>query len=1817
MKRRITSLCLILTMMFTLLPNINAHAASYNIDKAEEYAKAHWNDGVGLCADFCSACLRAGGIDVNISGTRTLKNFLVDRGYASVYLLTTAQGVNLRWSSYSDKVSPGDIIINYCPTCQVYPHVVFVSDDKSDGYIRYYAHNAAKNNQRYYTGSTGYGSHPGHSFQTYVIHINNGVYGGVEQPKPVHTHSFERQTESGHPHKIYDVCSCGEKIYRGTGLISSCKDCFPLGSVKLTRSFDKVGGTATFYRNDVRNAHSYTLKVYKDSNLYGTYNMSNISYKVSGLPAGSYHAVVTAKSNNTGETRSASCSTFRIVNTYTVSYNANGGSGAPSSQTKIQDSPMTITTSKPYREHYVFKGWASSKTATEAQYQPGGAYTKNTKITLYAVWEPETYTVSFDINGGKGELSDTTITYGDTMKMPNTVVQDGYYLKGWAKSDSASDPDYLLGRDYKIEENLKLYAVWGASTWFGDVATSFAGGDGTEENPYQISNSAELAYLAKIVNSQSSAPEYKYYILTDNINMGYNEWVPIGLLGNANQYFYGSFDGNGYTISDLYMTQSNEGNLGLFGYTKDSEISNLNITGAIENVSSGGKLTVGGIAGHAEKTDIEKCNAMYFTISGISSGDDEYSSIGCIVGIASAGGNISDCTVKNGSINLRDGDFEAGILAGNSFVNINNCTVISEESGLFSAASGTDDIRLGGLCGNLSGNAEKCSVNAPYFTNELYSSASNHTGGLVGYLSGAVSVCSVQFKNGNSKSINGGNYNSSIYSSAGNSIISGGLVGFAQTNNAKITDCKYDGQSITGISSSAYAITGGLAGRMDAKTNPKVSVNGGQSLSRADLPTKTGYKATWYTDANFQNEYDFSQVLTNDITLYAKWEKGDDTPDIWDGTSKEPAYNAETKTYTITNGEELSWVSDVSNEVITSGENFPDNISFKGYTIELANDIYLNDTTDWENWNETNAPENNWIAISSRDYHPSTGWIERNFAGTFNGNNYNIFGMYCRYGSLHGLFGKLCGIVKNIEMRKGCLTDSDDYSGGIAAVLENGTIIESRNHINILGSGGGISGISSGNVTVEKCYNYGNILSESGSCGGIIGCVEDNATIINCHNFGDIVNDDYSGGIVGLGGGNIKYCSNHGTITGTSSFFGCTACGISWGGSISYCYNTGEINNTKNGMCAGISLLPSSISNCYNTGKITNGSGIVYNLNTGSHTVQNVYNIGTISSGYGIVGEILGDYLGSGDKYILRNCYATQSSLYYIKNTNGVTLTNVSRKTSTQMKSLSNLTGFSTSVWSTNASINNGYPYLKALEETYKTYTVTAVTEYDNSAISRSFANIDGIIYSDAKLNAYSGGILGEAYGSADNNSTAKGLISIADNISSKTSSSSSNESSGYVVGYNLNNSFDFTTSYYNSDVLSNGITNTTGTSRPLTALKIPSFLTTLVGLNAYESMNHLNEDETAVWVIKSGELPELYYNVLNDVSISKDIVNGTVAVDKEQAVDGEIVTVTASPAEGYVLNTIYVNGIEIAGNTFEMSGDADIYATFTEETKDYNITVKSDENASATLVNADEAMPVMLMAVNSDTAQGTSELTAKDGTEIQVNTFADEQYTVDSVMVNGEEVIGDSFIVTDNSVVTLQVESLDTGFEAVTNDAQDVREHSAVVSGSVTDSSEGVGRYIRYWSADDISTVYTTNVEEGSGEYNTEIFNLDSNTKYYYQMTEFGEIKSFTTLEEAYTGEDLPDGENNCITTTTYKKLNTTYKFTIKADREVNNENVYVALYDENGNLLNLAVAVFDGDIETTVTVPIISGIRYADVFVWKTEMSPAASAERIQIIE
>ena len=127
-----------------------------------------------------------------------------------------------------------------------------------------------------------------------------------------------------------------------------------------------------------------------------------------------------------------------------------------------------------------------------------------------------------------------------------------------------------------------------ATAWDGSIATAFAGGTGTESDPYQIADGAQLAYLASEVN-KGQAYENSYFVLTADVNLGNIEWTPIGnsfsdaLFGGTDySLFAGNLDGKGHTISNISIgTENNpfESDVfGLFGAT-DGKISNLNLDG--------------------------------------------------------------------------------------------------------------------------------------------------------------------------------------------------------------------------------------------------------------------------------------------------------------------------------------------------------------------------------------------------------------------------------------------------------------------------------------------------------------------------------------------------------------------------------------------------------------------------------------------------------------------------------------------------------------------------------------------------------------------------------------------------------------------------------------------------------------------------------------------------------------------------------------------------------------------------------------------------------------------------------------------------------------------------------------------------------------------------------------------------------------------------------------------------------------------------------------------------------------------------------------
>ena len=190
------------------------------------------------------------------------------------------------------------------------------------------------------------------------------------------------------------------------------------------------------------------------------------TYSISGNGSATKTITVTFKNYNTDNDDSATKNVTFNVNvpawtSYTVSYNANGGTGAPGNQTKWKDQTLTLSGTKPARTGYSFLGWSTSSTATSATYSAGGSYTANSAATLYAVWKANTYTIKYNANGGTGAPSNQTKTYGKTLTLSTTKpTRTNYTFKGWSTSASATTATYSAGGSYTANAAATLYAVW-------------------------------------------------------------------------------------------------------------------------------------------------------------------------------------------------------------------------------------------------------------------------------------------------------------------------------------------------------------------------------------------------------------------------------------------------------------------------------------------------------------------------------------------------------------------------------------------------------------------------------------------------------------------------------------------------------------------------------------------------------------------------------------------------------------------------------------------------------------------------------------------------------------------------------------------------------------------------------------------------------------------------------------------------------------------------------------------------------------------------------------------------------------------------------------------------------------------------------------------------------------------------------------------------------------------------------------------------------------------------------------------------------------
>lgn len=188
--------------------------------------------------------------------------------------------------------------------------------------------------------------------------------------------------------------------------------------------------------------------------------------------------------------------TVPALTSYTITYNANGGSGAPSSQTKYYGQTLKLSSTKPTKNGYTFAGWGTSASDTTVDYASGANYTANASDELFAIWK-KTITLSYNANGGSGAPSSQSATvYNATTHYTFTIsstkpTRTGYTFLGWNIVNTATTASFSSGDVCSMSASDTLYAVWSENkltvNYYSNYAT-YAAFKGVEVNANESTN---------------------------------------------------------------------------------------------------------------------------------------------------------------------------------------------------------------------------------------------------------------------------------------------------------------------------------------------------------------------------------------------------------------------------------------------------------------------------------------------------------------------------------------------------------------------------------------------------------------------------------------------------------------------------------------------------------------------------------------------------------------------------------------------------------------------------------------------------------------------------------------------------------------------------------------------------------------------------------------------------------------------------------------------------------------------------------------------------------------------------------------------------------------------------------------------------------------------------------------------------------------------------------------------------------------------------------------------------------------------------------
>lgn len=286
---------------------------------------------------------------------------------------------------------------------------------------------------------------------------------------------------------------------------------------------------------------------------------SYFTLNLKGLKNGTTDLKVWLYENYTGNKVEVATTTIHIIvtaNSYTISFNANGGSGAPSSQTKYYGTDIVLSSITPTRSGYTFLGWSTNSSATSATYQPGSTYTSNTSATLYAVWKANTYTITYNANGGTGAPSAQTKNAGETITLTSQIpIRTGYNFLAWCDNSEVTGENYiecitgtregsifLSGEYYSTDKNITLYAVWEKQSY--SISYNANGGSGAP--------SSQTKYYGTNIALSSTVPTRTGYTFLGWATSSYATSAAYEpgetYTGNSSITLYAVWEAKGYSV---------------------------------------------------------------------------------------------------------------------------------------------------------------------------------------------------------------------------------------------------------------------------------------------------------------------------------------------------------------------------------------------------------------------------------------------------------------------------------------------------------------------------------------------------------------------------------------------------------------------------------------------------------------------------------------------------------------------------------------------------------------------------------------------------------------------------------------------------------------------------------------------------------------------------------------------------------------------------------------------------------------------------------------------------------------------------------------------------------------------------------------------------------------------------------------------------------------------------------------------------------------------------------------------------------------------